>query len=292
MNDAIPTLTALSCEVLRPGAPPVRLDLEAAEVRLGSGRHCDIRLPSEEAYGEDVVVRRSPSGLIAQALHPRPEVTLDGAVLTHGAIRCGASLAVGSTRVRFRLTGGPPARTKRPTWSDLPLLGAALAVVLAAAALMLGRAPVEPSIPPELPLLWDAPTSACGERGADALERARELLAMAESKRERRPFRVADGVAAVPLYDGAAACFDAGGDGSSAQLAREGSRRMRGDAERALRTHRLRLERALRLGDLALARRETRVLLDLCAGRDGPFVEHLRTLDHTLRQQVGREGSS
>lgn len=293
MNHPKTRPSPLSCDVIRPGSAAEHLVFDGLLVRLGSASHCEVRLPRDHALDEEVHVRRTARGLEAEALHPRPQVRLDGAPLTRSMLVDGATIAVGATAVRWRSVGGTVGLPTPPRRRSLVvLLGAATLGLAAVAATSLAGPSGEAEAQHEAPSLWDAALSECPQRGADAIEYARERQAVAESKRERRPFHAGDGVAAVTLYEVAAACFEAGGDGSSARLAREAARRLRQETERSLRTHRVRLDHALRVGDLAGARRETRLLLELCGHREGPFVEHVRALDRTLRQQMGREGSS
>jgi len=169
---------------------------------------------------------------------------------------------------------------------------ALLALPLAAYLLLVDdEEAVAPKPPEEFPALWEAVITACPQRTADqAAALAAEKLALASAKRERRPFRVQDGVAAVPLYETAAACFRAAENVDQAREASEAGAHLRKEMDSDYRTHRVRLEHALSVSDLQSAHKETRVLIALTEGKQGEYVTWLSNLDRKLQLKFGRKG--
>src|SRR5262249_6355631 len=127
-----------------------------------------------------------------------------------------------------------------------PLSLIALMIILPAAAFLLfwddQLSPTDP-VKPNPPDLWKPPSAQCpqADRG-QALSYARERMAIADAKRERRPFHVQDGVSAVPIYEMAAACFRAGGDGANANLADESAEYLRREMTDDFRLRRVKLD--------------------------------------------------
>jgi len=112
-------------------------------------------------------------------------------------------------------------------------------------------------------------------------------MAVADAKRERRPFHVQDGVSAVPVYELAGACFRAGGDGMSAKLAEDSAQFLRREMNDDFRTRRVRLEHALNTQDYVSAQKEVRTLLQFVEGKQGEWVTWLQNLDRQLKLKVG-----
>jgi len=131
----------------------------------------------------------------------------------------------------------------------------------------------------------------CTYAGPQALAYARERMAVADAKRERRPFHVQDGVQAVPIYETAAACFRSGGDPGSGALAEDSARFLRREMTDDFRTRRVRLEHALNIEDNVSAQKEVRVLLQFTEGKSGDYVTWLSNLDRKLKLKVGAKKS-
>jgi hypothetical protein len=147
-----------------------------------------------------------------------------------------------------------------------------------------GLAPVK-----EVPELWSEPITQCPYEGAQALAFAAERMAVADAKRERRPFHVQDGVQAVPVYEVAAACFRKGGDGGPAKLADDAAAFMRRDVTDEFRTRRVRLDHALSTEDHITAQKEVRVLLQFVEGKQHDWVTWLQNLDRNLKLKIGSQ---
>jgi hypothetical protein len=100
---------------------------------------------------------------------------------------------------------------------------------------------------------------------------------------------VQDGVAAVPLFETAAACYRAGGETKSAEDAASAGKELRDDVGEDYRTHQVRLEHALAVNDWPTVQKEVRVMLAFTEGKQGDYVTWLSNLDRKLQLKYGRK---
>jgi len=141
-----------------------------------------------------------------------------------------------------------------------------------------------------VPPLWETAPPPCPQKSRDqALAVARDKKVVAEGKRERSPFEIRDGVAAVPLFSTASECFKVAGEGQIAADMQRSGDALKVLMEEAYRAHRMRLEHALDVKDLRTAQREVRILLDMLQGRTGPYLVWLSNLDRQLKIKLGKE---
>jgi hypothetical protein len=268
-----------------------QLNVEAERALIGSGAHCEIRLPIDQARVEHVIVELGPGGLFARALSFEPPPMINNVPFQQAPLPPGALLGVGGCQIYVEIAGdavgGESAQKKK---KSNPLTLVALLLLMPAAGYVFlfddpgdGRTRPPPRAAPEL---WDAPITACSYSGGQALAFATERMAVADAKRERRPFHVQDGVQAVPIYETAAACFRAGGDPGSAGLADESAKFLRREMNDDFRTRRVRLEHALTIQDYVSAQKEVRVLLQFTEGKSGDYVTWLSNLDRKLKLKV------
>jgi hypothetical protein len=271
-----------------------QLVVEAERVLIGSGAHCEIRLPLDQARVEHVLLELAPAGLFARALSFEPPPTINNVPFTQAPLPPGAVLGVTGTQIYVEITeggaAGPGVQQKKK--SSPALLFALLLMLPAAGYLFIvddagPAAPKGAKAPP--PELWGAPVAQCPYPGGQARAYASERMAVADAKRERRPFHVQDGVSAVPVYETAAACFRAGGDMQSANLADEAAKYLRREMNEDFRTRRVRLEHALQVQDYVSAQKEVRVLLQFVEGKTGDYVQWLANLERQLKLKVGTE---
>jgi hypothetical protein len=273
-----------------------QLNVEAERALIGSGAHCEIRLPVDQARVEHVLIEVGPAGIFARALSFEPPPMINNIPFTQAPLPPGSVLGVGGCQIFIELVenvqgaGGTQAQKKSSPMTVIALL----IMVPVAGYMLLGPddAPTGPPRPPrEVPELWDAPITACSYGGGQALAFARERMAVADAKRERRPFHVQDGVQAVPIYETAAACFRTGGDPASGQLADDSAKFLRREMTDDFRTRRVRLEHLLNVDDDVSALKEVRVLLQFTEGRSGKYVEWLSNLDRRLKAKTGAKKS-
>jgi hypothetical protein len=124
----------------------------------------------------------------------------------------------------------------------------------------------------------------CPESGDAALHRARETAEAGSHKSERYPFDAQDGVVAVQHWTVATACYAAARQRADAARIRAERDAMAQRIEEDYRTHRLRLERALKFQRWDDALREARALRALTEHRHGdPYVTWLDLLERRLQ---------
>jgi len=274
-----------------------QLSIEAERVLIGSGAHCEIRLPVDQARVEHVLIELGPAGIFARALSFEPPPMINNVPFQQAPLPPGAVLGVGGCQIYVEVTegvGGTPGAAAQKKKSPLSLI--ALFILVPAGAYLLladdDAGPTTSPSPRQVPELWGAANAQCqyADRG-QALAFAREKMAIADAKRERRPFHVQDGVQAVPTYEAAAACFRTGGDAGSASLAEESAKFLRRDITDDFRTRRVRLDHALAIEDYVSAQKEVRILLQFTEGKSGDYVTWLSNLDRKLKLKVGTKKS-
>jgi hypothetical protein len=271
-----------------------QLSMEAERVLIGSGAHCEIRLPVDQARVEHVLIELGPSGIFARALNFEPPPTINNIPFQQAPLPPGAVLGVGGCQILVELAEGAPGTAGGPKKKTSPLMYIAMAIIVPVGmyTILVDDAPeAQRGSPKQAPELWQAPVASCPYTGGQALAFAREKMAVADAKRERRPFHVQDGVQAVPTYEAAAVCFRAGGDNASGTLAEESAKFLRRDITDDFRTRRVRLDHALTTEDFVSAQKEVRVLLQFCEGKSGDYVTWLSSLDRKLKLKVGAKKS-
>jgi hypothetical protein len=255
---------------------------ESPQVLVGSGRHCEIRLPVDQARVEHVLIQATPGGLraIARAFDPPPK--LDEVELTQAPIRGEAVLSIGKTRIAISAAASVGAReqvlragTKRnPRVYAYVILGVAGCVAMLAARGKHGTAMTEPA---KVPSLFDAAGPRCPQSAERADAVAQDRLSLAVAKEERSPFHPEDGVEAVPLYLTAEACFRTGGDRDGADEAAASAARLKKQMTEEFHFHRVRLQRSIALEQWSSAEREAGLLLSFLAG-GGEYAAWLSNL--------------
>lgn len=276
-----------------------QLNIESERVLIGSGAHCEIRLPEAEARVEHVLIELGPAGVFARALNFEPPPMINNVPFTQAPLPPGAMLGVGGTQIYIEVLEGPQGQPGAPGAQEKkksPLMLIALLIMIPAGGyLFLGEEGVVSNSRPERPPppeLWSPPANQCARASdrAQAMSFARERMSLADAKRERRPFHVQDGINAVPLYEMAAACFRAGNDPASGQLAEESAKYLRREMTDDFRTRRVRLDHALSIDDFASAQREVRILLQFVEGKQGDYVTWLSNLERKLKLKIGAQG--
>lgn len=271
------------------------LTMEAERVLIGSGAHCEIRLPVDQARVEHVLLELGPAGIFARALNFEPPPTINNIPFQQAPLPPGAVLGVGGCQVLVDIVEGGQALASGGAKKKSPIAAIALMIIVPLGMYMLlvddpAEAGPKPS-PKQAPELWTAAVAACPYTGGQALAFAREKMAVADAKRERRPFHVQDGVHAVPTYEAAAVCFRQGGDAASGNLAEEAAKFLRRDITDDFRTRRVRLDHALAIEDYVSAQKEVRVLLQFTEGKSGDYVTWLSNLERKLKLKAGTKKS-
>lgn len=282
---------------LRSGAGRAHeLVVDSARALVGSGAHCEIRLPAEEAAVEHLLVEASSAGVFAQARCLNPPVLLSGAPFTQGRILPESLLEIGATRLSVRLAETELERAatgskKRARLSPVHVIGL-VGFPLGILALATGPDAAQGDAGvPEPPALFAADSKAtCPQgRAAEASALALDERALADAQSERSPFFAEDGVSAVAHYARAAACFKVGGDGAAARQALESAVQLERKLNQEFHVHQVRLERALVTEEYDRARTEIHMLLSFVAAQPGEYANWLTTLDRRIQLKYSGE---
>jgi hypothetical protein len=289
-------VSILRVQIRQPSGQVDPLLIESERVLIGSGAHCEIRLPLDQAAVEHVQILVRGAGVFVQVLSFQPPPTINTVPFTQGPLPPDAVLGIGQFQLTVALTnenfgGGAVVQKKKKSQGASPLSLIALLMIGAGAYFLFfnDEQSAAQTMPREAPELFGPPLEACPQKGAtQALALARERQTVADAKRERRPFHVQDGIAAVPVYELAAACYRQAGAQAEAADAASAAAALRREVNDDYRTHRVRLEHSLATKDLESARREVRLLLLFTEGKQGDYVSWLSNLDRTLKLKLGR----
>lgn len=288
-------MTALLVQLRHPNGVVEQLVVDADRVLVGSGAHCDIRLAMDQAALEHLTLRATPNGVYVEALSFDPPPTVNGVPFTQGPLPPNAVINVGTTQLAASLTEAPgTAPVKKGERTSPVSIIAFIGILVGAYLTFFADEGQEKDAPPrQAPEIFAAPVATCPQQAAreQIVALARERQAAADSKRERRPFYVQDGIQAVPLYEQAAACYQVAGDAAAANDAAQSAKTLRAEIDLDYRTHRLRLEHFLGVADLPAARREVRTLLQFTEGKQDDYVTWLGNLDRKLKRKLGRPES-
>lgn len=249
--------------------------VDAGSALIGTGAHCEVRLPPTEAAHEHVEVV-AMNGLVHLVARQAPPL-LDGAPIVSGPWPPGATLTVGATMLTVELVDLTPARrTRSPFWALAPVpLLAAFATIVATRSAPAADAMIPPAPTLLDPIVMTCPSPPSPTLPSFAAERARVGLA----KRERSPFSPADGVEAVGILETAAACYKSARMFNEEREMTNVARGLRARLEEEYHVRRVRVEHAYKVGDPFGAKRELVVLLPMMTHRRGVYVDWLSSVD-------------
>ncbi|RYE80562.1 MAG: hypothetical protein EOO74_01970 [Myxococcales bacterium] len=266
--------------------------IDADRALIGSGAHCEIRLPAEVAKVEHVAIQVTASGVYAQAMAFDPPPKVGGVAFTQGTLLPDTPLVFDNVEVFVQAVemSAPSrvARGKQEKTSPLILGLGALAIPMVAFLLLYEEPTSGLMAPPKkVPALWSDPVTACPQSGAAAEATAQDRFATAEMRRERSPFDARDGVAAVPLYETAAACFKASGHPEAAEVAAASAKTLRETFQREYNTHAVWLEHSLQVQNWRAAQKEVAIMGAFTEGKKGEYVTWLSNMERYLRVKYG-----
>jgi hypothetical protein len=273
------------------------LVVDSDRVLIGSGAHCEIRLPASDAAVEHVLVTFLGGGVFATARALSPPPTINGSPFTQAPLLSESTLGIGSVQMTIGVVevaeNAIVIKKKQEATSPMTYLLAAIAIPISLY-IILDDPPSDNANrdkPKEVPSLWANAAPGCPQKAADqALALAREKRMLAEAKRERSPFHVQDGVAAVPLFRAAAACYKLGEEADASHQMDDAAAKLTKSLEEDYRAHQMRLEHAIEVRDLRTAQKEVNVLLALLEGQTGPYVVWLSNLKRRIAIKLGKVG--
>ncbi len=290
-------IQGLQFRVRHPDGRTETLVVDSDRALIGSGAHCEIRVPAEHAAVEHVAITQVGGGVHAEARALDRLPTLGGVGFTQTPLPPESEIGVGAVVIGISVVtieDNPNViKKKAEKTSPMTYVLAILAIPLAIFVFTLdedGGPP--PTQPKEVTPLWEAKVDACPAQAPDqAVAMAIEKRVLAESKRERRPFHVQDGVEAVPLYETAAVCFKVGGEIEASAEAQATADDLRTQVAADYRAHQVRLEHSISVGDDKAAGQEVRVLRAFTDGKSGPYVTWLSNLDRQLQLKAAKKKS-
>jgi len=276
--------------VQEPRRPELVVEVQAERVLLGSGAHCDIRLPLEAAAWEHVVVTQEGDSVVARVVPSDGTAFFNGEARRETDLVAGATIRVEGVMVTLRDINLNEVKKEKTN----PLRVVALLVggfVAFAAILILKNASAAGTPPPpSAPDPVSRAASVCPEKQG-ALPLAHQKLTLARSKRERFRFYPKDGVEAVTHYGTARACFEAANDRADAALARDEATILQHAIREDFHASRVRLERALVRKDAYTALAQVKFQRELLAGTtDGDaYLTWLALLQSKLESIIAQD---
>jgi len=266
-----------------------QLAVDADTALVGSGAHCEIRLPYERAAVEQLRVEARGVGLFAASRSMDPPTLLNGVPFTEARLLPESVLTSGGIQIRVEVDAatvaagarGKAERASNPLIYALAIVGLPLGFYLF---LTMHRPSAELPAAVDPPALWEEGADvACSERAADTARALAERESLrAEAARERSPFHPEEGLHAVALFQRTSACYRVAGELASAERAQRSALDLKRKAESDFHVHHVRLGRALATRQYDRARREVGILLEFVGKRGGRYAEWLTVLDRTI----------
>lgn len=280
--------------VMHPNGRREELAVDAERVLVGSGAHCEIRLPQGLAAVEQLAVEARAGGVFAEARAMDPMPTLNGTPFTQGRLLPDAVIGIGPLTLQVALVEverGASARKESKERTSPAVYAAALLGFPLCLYIILHKRPETPLLmPTKAPALWAASAPGCPQAEAEpALAFAEQQLSAAESKEERAPFYPEDGVSAVKAFLTASSCFRAADaterSGDAEQAALSLKKRIADDFH----IHQVRLERALSTKNYESARIEVRILRAFLGGALSDYSNWLSVLDRQIQIEFAKK---
>jgi len=285
--------------ITHPGGRREELAVDAERVLVGSGAHCEIRLPQGVAALEQLVIEARSGGMFAEARALEPMPQLNGSPFTQGRLLPDAVIGIGAYSLEVQLVEVERGATARREQNEKtsPIIYAAAALGFPLCLYIILHKPPEAvlQMPQRPPALWAATALACPQtEPASAGAFADQQLASAESKEERSPFYPEDGVAAVNAFELASVCYSGAGDSERADEAGQAALALKKRVADDFHIHQVRLERALATKNYESARTEVRILRSFLGGSLGEYSNWLSVLDRQieLRFSAKKKGKS
>lgn len=272
------------------------LTVDAERALIGSGAHCEIRLPSEDSAVEQLAVSMSSGNLFGEVRHLERQVLVNGVPFLEGRLPPGAVVRIGNVELviePFETSLALSGKKHREN-SGSPLIYALAVVGFPLGFYLLLTHPNDASALPqevEPPALFAQNPEPCPQTDrAAAAAFAGTEWASAEAARERAPFDGKDGVNAALAFERAAACFTRAEDPARAEQARQAAAKLKQAVQSDFHVHRVRLERALATKAYEEARAEVHLLLSYVGRTSGEYASWLSSLDRQIQLKfVGKK---
>lgn len=268
-----------------------RFEVEVDRVLVGSGAHCDIRLPLEAASWEHVVVTDEPQGVVARVVGADACARFDGRQAREHVLEPGTTISIGAVTIEVVSVGMGDEGGVRHRRTPMQLGAVVLLLLLVGTGMfVVRRLLAEPRMTaPEAPAPLGLPIRACPEPGAAEALGSRKLD-LGRTKQQRYRFYARDGAAAVAAFETAAACFQTAKDADAARDAALEADAMRERIAEDYRGARVRLDRAIVRGDARTALAQVKLLREILHGnpRADAYVAWLALLESKLEAAASR----
>jgi hypothetical protein len=263
-------------------------NIDSERVLVGSGAHCDIRIDGAGAGHEHVIVEQKGHEIVARGLYHAPPALYRGVPIIEMQLSNGSEIAVCGTRITFDIS--PKKERQGRSTGRRIAMAAAISLLLVIVPTFVyarlhrgndsyGRAPA-PAV------LFDGEPETCKADGNQSLALARRARALGLARRERHPFFVEDGIAAVGAFRLSSACYAKGGEKTLAREAGDEGAALEKVIEHDYFMHRVRFEHALETEDVKSALFEVKMLRRMTAHRKGPYTEWLAMVERRLEAAV------
>jgi hypothetical protein len=264
------------------------LAVDAERVLVGTGAHCEIRLPQGLAAVEQLAIEARAGAVFVEARAMDPMPTLNGTPFTQGRLLPDAVIGIGLLSLQVQLVemerGATTRKESSERTSPMIYVAALLGFPLCFYILLHKRPETALHMPTQPPALWAATPQACPQvEAAPALALAEQQLGAAESKEERAPFYPEDGVAAVNDFLRASTCFRTGDSADEAGDAEQAALSLKKRVADDFHIHQVRLERALSTKNYESARLEVRILRAFLGGAVSDYANWLSVLDRQIQ---------
>ncbi|HET9930454.1 MAG TPA: FHA domain-containing protein, partial [Polyangiaceae bacterium] len=258
---------------------------------IGSGGHCDVRLPPDHVAVEQLLLEIQPGGLFAEARARTPQVTVDGVPFQRGRVLPERDFKVGPITIHAELAQAKVKKQSEQRVRPRVLVLAALVLPIGAFMAFNPQNAEADTDYKSAPPLFDSTPPACAEQSEAAATSAVESwLRDAEGRHERAPFSPEDAVQAVHLYRKSASCLEKFGRAAPASELRDGADGLAHRLERDFHVHRVRLARALAADDVDAARHEVALLRGYLPRGQSDFALWLDYLDRKLGLRSNEKG--
>lgn len=275
------TESALVLELHKNGKQELH-EVQADRALVGSGAHCDVRLPPDQAAVEQLLIEARDEEIFVKVCAFEPPCRLNGAPFLEARLSPDSVIELGKLALRVRLgelkQANKPAKKvvsqSHPAVQALGLIGVAAGLYF-----VLDTPPEEESALTRAA----TPPALFGEAGPDcphgdpaaARSQAMQDHMDAENKRERSPFYARDGLLAVPLYERAAACYERAGLSELARETRSAAGNLKRRMADELHVRHVRIERFIAQEKFEPLRRELRLASEFVQDRSHPYAHWL-----------------
>ena len=272
-------------EILRPDGSSERHRIDGERITIGRSPAAGISLPALDALEPEhlLIVPRTDGCWLAVAKDATVPVYVQGRAFDNGTVPWGTEFVI--DHLTFRVFDAhAESKKKEPAVSPVFLIAVVL-IPLATWLLFRDNSEHLQTTSSEAPKLF-ADTAACPEQGTAAMTRARNEGDAAWAKSDRYVFAASDGVEAVDRFALAAACYRAAGDDADAKRMEAEHASLAAHIDEDYRSHRLRLDRALRDSLFQEALMEVHALRALTKSSHSPYTEWLLQLQHKLEVKL------